>query len=186
MSAFVPLSANQTQELSNSDLKTRERLCTDVWHILAILTMLCSVNTILWHGLIHLIRTSLSLRIVCFRSCMFVRDVSSTLRMRKLLPGIRYGIFAMYGIGVDVKAFCKKQNKFAGRLVYAKKDIRIYQLDGREDKVFRLRLWAQLLTTSSLSVNAYPSSPNYSLIIKPYSTMSRDSLSSCLSIPTKQ
>jgi len=34
-----------------------------------------------------------------------------------------------------MKAFCKKENKFAGRLVYAKKDIHIYQLDGREDKL---------------------------------------------------
>lgn len=85
-----------------------------------------------------------------------------------------------------MKAFCKEQNKFAGILVYAKKDIRIYQLDGREDKVFPLHLLAQLLTTSSLSANAYRSSPNYSLIIKPYSTTSRDSLSSCLSIPMNQ
>jgi len=84
-----------------------------------------------------------------------------------------------------VKAYCKKQNKFAGRLVYAKKDIRIYRLDGREDKVFDLHLLARLLTTSSLSVNAYRSSPNYSLIIRPYSTTLRDSHSSSLSIPTK-
>ena len=40
---------------------------------------------------------------------------------------------------LQLQVFCKKQKTYAGRLVYAKKDLCIYQLDGREDKVHQLQ-----------------------------------------------
>ena len=41
-------------------------------------------------------------------------------------------------IFLQSQALCKKQKEYPGRLVYTKKDIHIYQLDGRDDKVHSL------------------------------------------------
>src|SRR5277367_1503640 len=42
-------------------------------------------------------------------------------------------------IFLQCQVLCKKNKEYPGRLVYTKKDLRIYQLDGRDDKVLRSR-----------------------------------------------